>query len=207
MTPYRFGPRAARVLEALRQRILDDDLPAGTKLPSHADLAATYGVAPLTLRNVLAQLELEGLVRREQGRGTFVRRPVPPTALVVSADPGLALDLAEFLRVAQVRPLMVATPPAALEALGRERSVALVMAELSLPDPPAGREFVRTVRQQWPDLPVVAIAGATDDLASLLGFPESPVLVVAKPLVPRQIAEAVRLAMAATGSSRPRPTS
>jgi diguanylate cyclase (GGDEF)-like protein/PAS domain S-box-containing protein len=74
---YRLGPRSRRVYEALREDILRARYPPGTKLPSHSDLASHFGVAPLTLRQALAQLEEEGLVSREQGRGTFVRAQTP----------------------------------------------------------------------------------------------------------------------------------
>lgn len=42
---------------------------------THTVLATEFGVAPLTVRNALAQLEQDGLISREHGRGTFVRDP------------------------------------------------------------------------------------------------------------------------------------
>ncbi|MBO4630862.1 MAG: substrate-binding domain-containing protein, partial [Lentisphaeria bacterium] len=47
--------------------------PPGTQLPKEVDLAVELGVSRVTLRPALELLELERLVRREKGFGTFVR--------------------------------------------------------------------------------------------------------------------------------------
>ena len=77
MVRYGLGPQSRRVYEVLRADILRARYPPGTKLASHTHLASHFGVAPLTLRQALAQLEQEGLVSREQGRGTFVLAQTP----------------------------------------------------------------------------------------------------------------------------------
>src|SRR5919202_78258 len=66
---YGLGPRAHRVYSALLERIRSGQLSAGTRLPPHTQLAASFAVAPLTMRQVLAQLEAEGLLGRDPGRG------------------------------------------------------------------------------------------------------------------------------------------
>lgn len=68
----------------LRGRILDGEWPAGTKLPTEADLARSFGVSRLTIRKAKARLALEGLIRSVQGSGCFVNSPEewrsqPPT--------------------------------------------------------------------------------------------------------------------------------
>src|SRR3954463_13558384 len=83
---FAFGPRAQRAYEGVRDRIVRGEFGPGDRLPSHLDLAAQFGVAPLTLRRVLAQLEADGFGAREQGRGTFVRQRAAPTVLVVDDD-------------------------------------------------------------------------------------------------------------------------
>ena len=75
---YGLGPRAQRVYDVLRGRITSGELTSGSQLPSYVALAEQFGVAPLTMRQVLARLEEEGLVSREQGRGTYVRTPARP---------------------------------------------------------------------------------------------------------------------------------
>jgi len=48
----------------------------GAKLPTEAELALRFAVNRLTLRQAIASLVERGLVRVEQGRGTFVQEPV-----------------------------------------------------------------------------------------------------------------------------------
>src|SRR5919202_49185 len=81
-----FGPRTQRVYVALRERILHGGLMPGMQIPSHLELAAEFGVAPMTVRQVLGRLEEEGLVVRRPGRGTFVRESAKPAVLVVEDD-------------------------------------------------------------------------------------------------------------------------
>ncbi|CAG9195081.1 Transcriptional regulator GabR of GABA utilization (GntR family with aminotransferase-like domain) [Paraburkholderia sabiae] len=54
-------------------------LPAGTRLPTHRELAAKHGFALVTATRVYAELAAMGLVSGETGRGTFVREiSLPP---------------------------------------------------------------------------------------------------------------------------------
>ena len=61
---------------SLEQRILNGEWGYGAMLPAEHELCAEYGVSRGTLRQALAELEREGFVRREQGRGTFVTKAV-----------------------------------------------------------------------------------------------------------------------------------
>jgi DNA-binding GntR family transcriptional regulator len=47
----------------------------GDRVPPERELSAAWGVARMTLRRALDELVAEGLIVREQGRGTFVARP------------------------------------------------------------------------------------------------------------------------------------
>jgi len=68
-------PYYHQVKDSLRDSILNSTWPPGTALPSEADICEVFGVSRITVRQALAELELEGLVRRERGRGTFVAEP------------------------------------------------------------------------------------------------------------------------------------
>lgn len=46
----------------------------GERLPTEPELMARFGVSRFTVRQAIASLERRGLVRAEQGRGTFVHR-------------------------------------------------------------------------------------------------------------------------------------
>ncbi len=64
-------PKYYQVEHLLRQRIAD--LGIGSALPSEPDLAKEYGVSRTTVRTAIDELVSQGLLYRQQGRGTFVR--------------------------------------------------------------------------------------------------------------------------------------
>jgi DNA-binding FadR family transcriptional regulator len=79
---------SGRISEAIQLGLLSD----GERLPTEVELAAEFGVAPMTVRDALAFLREQGLVETRRGRhgGSFVRRPQTP-------PPGpLRLRLAEL---------------------------------------------------------------------------------------------------------------
>lgn len=192
-----FGPRAQRVYSALRERIARGELDAGTKLPPHTDLAGEYGVAPLTMRQVLARLEEEGLVSRQQGRGTFIRARVLPAVLIVEDDEAQRALLEDYVTRAGFRAIPAPTAAAGLAHLAENLSIALVFSNVRLPDKAGGRDFIRRVRRRWPALPLVAVTGHPEDLNGLHGTPECPVLILPKPFWAHQIEETLRLALRA----------
>lgn len=61
-----------RLANEFWSKISSGEWPVGTKLPTVADLAKAYGVAPVTIRGALSLLVAQGLVHSRQGRGTFV---------------------------------------------------------------------------------------------------------------------------------------
>ncbi len=62
-----------QIAEALEKDIRDGVYTPGRQLPTEAELAARFGVNRHTARRGIAFLEQEGLLRVEQGRGTFVQ--------------------------------------------------------------------------------------------------------------------------------------
>jgi len=57
------------------QYIDENGLQSGDQLPPESRLALQAGVSLVTVRRALAELATQSVVRREQGRGTFVLRP------------------------------------------------------------------------------------------------------------------------------------
>jgi DNA-binding GntR family transcriptional regulator len=57
--------------DALRRRVLSGEIEPGTPLPEQ-EIAAAYGVARPTVREALARLVHEGLLRRERNRSAYV---------------------------------------------------------------------------------------------------------------------------------------
>jgi DNA-binding transcriptional regulator YhcF (GntR family) len=189
------GPRSRRIHEALREQIMNGELPPGSRLPSHTELAASYGVAPMTVRQVLSHLEEEGLVSREQGRGTFVRQPRQQAVLIVEDDAQIAELMATIVRGTGVHPFVANEVADAQVLLATEPGIAFVFSDVRLPEAEDGIEFIRAVRRRYPDLPVAAVTGFPGDLAALHGTPESPILVLPKPFRPAQVREALQMAL------------
>ncbi|MGY4641751.1 aminotransferase-like domain-containing protein [Pseudomonas sp. TE24901] len=74
-------PRARykSLVDAFAQSIRSGEMPPGTRLPTHRQLAADHGLALVTASRVYTELEAMGLVSGETGRGTFVREiALPP---------------------------------------------------------------------------------------------------------------------------------
>jgi GntR family transcriptional regulator, phosphonate transport system regulatory protein len=65
-------PVGAQLASRIRSAVRDGSLEAGDRVPSVRELADSAGVNVNTARAVYARLESEGIVRSEQGRGTFV---------------------------------------------------------------------------------------------------------------------------------------
>jgi DNA-binding transcriptional regulator YhcF (GntR family) len=65
-------PLGAQLAARIRAALTAGALAAGDRLPSVRELAEAAGVNVNTARAVYARLESEGIVRSEQGRGTFV---------------------------------------------------------------------------------------------------------------------------------------
>lgn len=196
INPDDLGRRTRRVYSSLRTRIVEGELTPGTQLPSHTVLATEYQVSPMTVRQVLALLEQQGMVSREQGRGTFVRERQDPAVLVVD-DEGPARELLRELVSAAGHPVLEASgPQEALSLLAStgEAGFFLVLSDVRMPDREAGVDLIRQVRRRWPDLPIAAVTAHPDDLQDLHGTPECPVLIIPKPVRARQIDEVLRLA-------------
>lgn len=61
-----------QIEEILAEELVAGRYPPGAKLPTEPELMARFSVGRHTLRQTMAGLEAKGLVRIEQGRGTFV---------------------------------------------------------------------------------------------------------------------------------------
>lgn len=87
-------PLHAQLAALLRGGIRDGLTPAGTPLPSEAALCERYGVARSVVRQALAALAAEGLVRRDAGRPAVVAPPRQHRRLVQRST-GLYQQLAQ----------------------------------------------------------------------------------------------------------------
>lgn len=195
MAVYGFGPRARRVYDVLRERIVRGEWSTGTRLPALLELAAEFGVAPMTVRQVLSRLEEEGLVSRQVGRGTFVQGPATAAVLVVDDEPAVRTVLARLIAQLGFRALTAESAVAALTLLAHEPTIALALVDLRLPELAEGIALVRAIRRRYPALALAALPTEVTDLAPLFGDADWPVLIVPTPVRLSQLEEVLRLAL------------
>jgi len=80
-------PRYAQLADIFRQRIVREQWPQGTKLPTLEALMTEFGVARVTVRQAMELLARDGLVSAERGRGTFVTaQPVRDRGLMLETS-------------------------------------------------------------------------------------------------------------------------
>jgi DNA-binding GntR family transcriptional regulator len=85
--------RKAAVVNELRALVYSGEYPPGTKLPSESELVARFGGSLYMMREALKELNRQGLIETEHGRGsTVVQVPGSYVQLRTLADPGQILE-------------------------------------------------------------------------------------------------------------------
>jgi GntR family transcriptional regulator/GntR family frlABCD operon transcriptional regulator len=67
-------PQYRRLYEILRKHILEEIYKEGDLLPSENELCSIYGMTRPTVRQALATLAIDGLIRKHQGKGSIVHQ-------------------------------------------------------------------------------------------------------------------------------------
>ena len=70
-----YAPFYIQVMDALKESIEEGDMQPGEQLPGEPELCRLFDVSRTVIRQALKELEYEGLIKREKGRGTFVAEP------------------------------------------------------------------------------------------------------------------------------------
>ncbi|HYZ32279.1 MAG TPA: phosphonate metabolism transcriptional regulator PhnF [Crenalkalicoccus sp.] len=133
------APRLARgggvalwrqIVQALEREIAEGGPNPGQRLPTEATLSARFGVNRHTVRRAMEELEGRGLIRVEQGRGSFVAESVLDYPL--GPRTRFSENIRRQHREPQGRLLRLAEVPAdrmVAEALGIRRGRPVVVAE------------------------------------------------------------------------------
>lgn len=79
-------PVYLQIMQMIKADIVKGDLKCGDKLPSVREMSEKLMVNPNTMQRVFMELEREGIVYSQRGKGTFV-----------SEEPGLIEDLRKTL--------------------------------------------------------------------------------------------------------------
>lgn len=75
LTAARGQPLYTQLEELVRERIETGEWSPGTPVPSERVLSSQFGLSRMTTRKALDRLVRQGLLRREERRGTFVSQP------------------------------------------------------------------------------------------------------------------------------------
>ena len=78
-------PLYQQVAADIRRQIVAGQMPVGSRIPPHRDLAVLYGVSIITINKALSGLVSEGILYSHVGRGTFVM--VRPASIYGIAAP------------------------------------------------------------------------------------------------------------------------
>lgn len=194
------GPRSNRVYVTLRERISSGELQPGEKLPRYLELAAEFGVAPMTVRQVLERLEADGVLLRRPGRGTFVREAVTSAVLIVDGDPLVRALLCEHIERAGYSSVAVEDAAQAFALLETDARIALILSAVGDLGGTPGTPFIRAARRRRPELPLAAVIASPVELDELYGTPECPLLILPRPPRASQVEEVLRLTLARTPS-------
>ncbi|MCB0153854.1 MAG: GntR family transcriptional regulator, partial [Anaerolineae bacterium] len=81
-------PYYIQVKKSILQQIDSGVWQKGTQLPGEPELCRLFDVSRTVIRQALKELEFEGLITREKGKGTFVDEP--------RIDQGLIQELTGF---------------------------------------------------------------------------------------------------------------
>ncbi len=69
------APRYRQLKKILEERVRSGEFAPGARFPTEQELCRAYGLSRGTVRQAIDKLVNAGLLRREQGRGTFVNAP------------------------------------------------------------------------------------------------------------------------------------
>lgn len=122
-------PLYSQLRDILYLKIKNGEWKVGEKIPSESELCAQFNVSKTTVRQAIGLLTREGLLRKEQGRGTFVAEPK------IEQGPLRLTSFTEEMRSRGLTPssvviekCIIKAPPEITEALelGKEDKVILL---------------------------------------------------------------------------------
>lgn len=87
-------PKYQLLAQVLRQQIITGTLPVNAQLPTEDMLMQQFGYSRETVRKAVSVLEMEGLVNKIQGIGSFVNGPRPDAARFHFTEPAPSAEQA-----------------------------------------------------------------------------------------------------------------
>ncbi len=96
-------PMYLQIVEQIQQRVVAGDWPAGAELPSIRQLAVALRVSVITVKRAYYELEREGVIVTQQGKGsTIAAGPSGVSSVSPAHDGELARHVAEVVRLGEL---------------------------------------------------------------------------------------------------------
>jgi GntR family transcriptional regulator len=75
-----------QIMEQIKLKVMVGDWPPGYSLPSIRELAASVKVSVITVKRAYLELEREGVINTQQGKGSFIAEDISVTARLQMAE-------------------------------------------------------------------------------------------------------------------------
>lgn len=85
----------SKLADKICNYITENGLKTGDKLPGERTLAAEWGVSRASLREAIRELEKQGIIEVEVGRGSFVAEPIEGSSVMITVAQKNFLELFE----------------------------------------------------------------------------------------------------------------
>lgn len=110
-------PMYLQIMEQIKQKVRAGDWPAGHPLPSIRELSVATKVSVITVKRAYTELEIEGVIVTQAGRGSFVADAIDMQKALMEAElekyiagligAGRALGLSDNQIMTQVKKALV----------------------------------------------------------------------------------------------------
>jgi GntR family transcriptional regulator len=135
-------PAYVRIAGEIARRIRDGALPANSQLPSYPELAEQHGVSEIVIRQTIALLRSQGLVRTVERRGAFVAEQptlvrVAPERQAETAETSYANESGNVQVDRETRQVVAPDDVAEMLGLSAGSSIACVLTRVTAEGRPA----------------------------------------------------------------------
>lgn len=164
------------IIETFKQALINGELKPGQKLPSEAELVQQFGVGRSAIREAMKVLQALGVIRIQQGNGTYiVDKPSPmmlsPLVFAVMLESGMSNELVELRRLMEIGYCELAAQNATDDDWDRIEAAAHAHADYAgQPDPDVERlarldlEFHRSILDASHNALVIRLGHAIEEL-------------------------------------------
>jgi len=155
----------------IKSKITSNELKGQERLPSESELCIEYGVSRATVRQALLELEKEGFIYRERGKGTFItdREELKHLSLKGTIENLIASGRGTRIKVLEYKELL--PPPSVNKILQLKENQNVFQLEIIrlIPKGPFGYSFIYLPQRLGEMISRSELAEATEFIAFVEG--------------------------------------